>query len=107
MKTDATMAEIWRVKDELGARSAWDPRAICADLIVKQGEPRADLPLVKDLSAALARHALRIARLPAPRAPEAYMEDDPTITEVRHIRQKLAEGREDSHLVLKDEPQHP
>src|SRR6266568_5134921 len=104
MKTDATLTEMWRVKDELGARFAWNPRVICADLMAKQEAPHADLPLVNDLPAALARHTARIGKLPAPLPREAYMKDDPIIAEVRRIRQKLAEERADSHLVLKDEP---
>jgi hypothetical protein len=104
MKTDPTMAEMWRMKDALGARFAWNPRAICADLMAKQRQPHADLPLVNDLPAALTRHAARIGRLPAPLPTEAFMKDDPIMAEVRRIRQQLAEDRADSHLLLKDEP---
>jgi hypothetical protein len=104
METDTTMAEMWRVKDELGARFAWNPRAICADLMAKQQQPHTDLPLVDDLTATLTRHAARIGKLPAALPTEAFMLDDPIIAEVRRNRQKLAEERADSHLILKEEP---
>ena len=104
MKTDATLTEMWRVKDELGARFAWNPRAICSDLMTKQRQPHADLALVEDLPAALARHAARVAQLPPPLPTEALLEEDPIIAEIRRIRHELAGERADSPLVLKDEP---
>jgi hypothetical protein len=99
-----TMAEMWRVKDELGARFAWNPRAICADLMAKQRQPHAELPLVSDLPAAIARHTARIGKLPAPLPTEEFLPDDPILAEVRRIRQKLAEERAESPLFLKEEP---
>ena len=104
METDTTMAEMWRMKDELGARFAWNPRAICADLMAKQRQPHPELPLVNDWPATLARHAARIGKLPVPLPTEAFLQDDPIIVEVRRIRQKLAEERADTPMILKDEP---
>jgi hypothetical protein len=104
MKLDTPMAEMWRIKDELGARFAWNPRAICADLIAKQRQPHADLPLVNDLPATLARHTARIAKLPAPLPTQAFLKDDPIIAELRRIRQQLAEERADQYMLLKEEP---
>ncbi len=104
METDTTMAEIWRMKDELGARFAWNPRAICADLMAKQQEPHADLPLVNDLSATLARHAARIGKLPARLPTEAFMKDDPIIAELHRVREQLSLERENAPLILKDQP---
>ncbi len=79
MKTDVILAEAWRAKEELGERFAWDPRAICADLMAKQRRPHADLPVVDDLRATLVQHTVRIARLPAPLPTEALMAEDPTL----------------------------
>jgi hypothetical protein len=104
MKTDATMSEMWRVKNELGARFAWNPRAICADLMAKQRQPHADLPLVDDLPAALARHTARIGKLPAPLPTEAFMKDDPIIAELHRIREQLYRERENAPFILKDQP---
>jgi hypothetical protein len=106
METDAIMTEMWRIKDELGARFAWNPRAICSDLMDKQQQPHFELPLVNDLSATLVQHAARIGKLPARLPTEAFMPDDPIIAEVRRHRQKLAEERADSDMILKDEPPH-
>src|SRR5208282_2769364 len=103
MKTDTTMAEMWRVKDEPGARFAWNPRAICADLIAKQRQPHAALPLVNDLPAALARHTARIGKLPAPLPTEAFMKDDPIIAKAHRIREQLDRERENAPVILQEE----
>ena len=102
METDTIMAEMWRLKDGLGARFAWNPRAICSDLMEKQRQPHADIPLVNDLPATLARHAARIGKLTAPLPTKAFMKDDPIVAEVRRNRQKLAEEQADSQMILKD-----
>ena len=98
------MAEMWRIKDTLGARFEWNPRAVCADLMAKQRQPHTAMPLVNDLPETLARHAARIGKLPAPLPTEAFLKDDPIIAEVRRIRRELDEDRAGSHLILKDEP---
>ncbi len=104
MQTDAIMVEMWRVKDELGAQFAWNPRAICAELMARQRQPHAELPLVNDWPATLARHAARIGKLPVPLPTEAFLQEDPIMVEVRRIRQKLAEERAKKPMILKDEP---
>jgi hypothetical protein len=104
METDTTMLETWRMKDELGARFAWNPRAICADLMAKQRQPHADLPLVNDLPATLARHAARIGKLPARLPTEAFMKDDPVLAELHRVREQLYREQGNAPLILKDEP---
>ena len=107
MKTDTVLAEMFRVKDNLGEQFAWDARAICADLMVKQRQPHPGFPLVENLSASLSTNAQRIAGLPSPLPTEDFMSDDPIIAEVHRIRERLARESQASHLILKDEPPHP
>lgn len=99
-----TMVEMWRIKDELGARFAWNPRFICDDLMAKQRQSHADLPLVEDLSSTFAQHVARIGKLPAPLPTHAFMKDDPIIAEVHRVREQLYREQDSAPLILKDEP---
>jgi hypothetical protein len=104
MHADSTLRELWRVKDELGRKHAQDPRAICGDLMEQQRQLRPSLPLVHDLSASLAQHAARIAKLPPPPPTESFLADDPIVAEVRRIRERRTREHPESPLALKENP---
>ncbi len=104
MKTDSIIAEMLDVKEGLGRRFGWDPRAICGDLIAKQCQDLPGLPLVGDLGRSLDEQAKRIAGLPPPPPAGEFLPEDPIVAEVRRIRRQLALESQGSHLIMREEP---
>ncbi len=47
MKSDSILEEIWRVKDELGARHGFDVRKICEELREKEAAWKGTNPLLR------------------------------------------------------------
>lgn len=47
MKPDSILEEIWRIKDELGARHGFDVRKICEELREKEARWKGANPLVR------------------------------------------------------------
>lgn len=72
MKADSILEEIWRIKDQLGARHGFDLQKICAELQEKEARWKGENPLLCS-RAELQRLAKSDIRYPANAAPEVLV----------------------------------
>jgi len=104
MNTDATLQELWQIKDARALSFAGDVRALCRRLMETQNTTHREMPLIRDFDASVAAQRQRIAKLPAPVAGEDLLPDDAVMGELRSIRENLPRGSGEPVAVLREEP---
>ena len=104
MSTDATLQELWQIKDARSLSVNGDIRTLCRRLMETQDTTHGEMPLIRDFEASVAAHRQRIANLPPPAAGEALLPDDAVMAELRSIRENLPRGSGEPVAILREEP---